>query len=150
MSYGSCSTPKRPKDPGYPLQLRRGLAVFQLGGIALGQERYEAALRDYRDSLRIVQEAGLIWNVPSALEAVGAIAHANGDSVRAARLLGAGDALREAMKTPLTESERTDYDCTVRAARAASGEDAFSAAWTEGRAMSQGDAIAYALEEGQA
>ena len=53
------------------------------------------------------------------------------------------------MRRPLTPHQRDDHERVVEAVGATLGEDAFSAAWTEGRAMSQGDAIAYALGEGK-
>jgi hypothetical protein len=39
------------------------------------------------------------------------------------------------------------YERTVAEGRATLGEAAFAAAWTEGRAMSLDQAVAYALEE---
>jgi len=45
--------------------------------------------------------------------------------------------------------DRTDYyDHAVARVRAALGEQAFETAWTEGRALTLEQAIAYALEEG--
>jgi hypothetical protein len=44
------------------------------------------------------------------------------------------------------EGHRADYDCSVAAARAALGEEAYLTAWNEGGAMSPQEAIAYALE----
>jgi non-specific serine/threonine protein kinase len=67
--------------------------------------------------------------------------------VRGARLFGVGEALREASGFVLWSDDRPSYERCVAAARAALGEEAFAAAWAEGRAMSQDDAVAYALEE---
>jgi len=46
-------------------------------------------------------------------------------------------------------SERSDYEGWVAATRAALGDDAFAAAWAEGRAMSLDQAIAEALRVGE-
>ena len=43
--------------------------------------------------------------------------------------------------------DRPDYDRSVAAARAALDDEAFRAAWAEGRAMPQEQAVSYALEE---
>jgi hypothetical protein len=75
------------------------------------------------------------------------IAWSQGQPLRTARLFGAAEALREKFCRPLPPVDRGDYDC-VPAARATLGEDLFAATWTEGRAMTLEQAIAYALEEG--
>ena len=56
-------------------------------------------------------------------------------------------ALREALGTPVQPVERRTFEPAVAAARASLGEEAFAAAWVEGRAMSLEQAIAYALEK---
>jgi DNA-binding NarL/FixJ family response regulator len=48
--------------------------------------------------------------------------------------------------TPITRSAM-DYDSRVAAARSHVGETAFEAAWSEGRVMTPGEAIEYALQE---
>jgi AMMECR1 domain-containing protein len=69
------------------------------------------------------------------------------DPARAARLLGAAEALRGAIglfRTPRDEEANARLIATVRAAL---GEERFAASWEEGRAMSLEQAIEYALEE---
>jgi hypothetical protein len=66
---------------------------------------------------------------------------------RAARLCGAAAALREAIGAPLSAAERTDFDRTVAAVRAALGEEAFAAVWACGQALPLEQAIAEALGE---
>jgi DNA-binding NarL/FixJ family response regulator len=48
---------------------------------------------------------------------------------------GAAEALREAIGTPLPPVERATYERSIAAARAQLGEEAFAAAWQEGRTM---------------
>jgi hypothetical protein len=43
-------------------------------------------------------------------------------------------------------ANRAEYERTVAAAQAALSEEAFVAAWAEGRVMTQEQAVAYALE----
>ena len=73
-------------------------------------------------------------------------AYARQDPARAARLLGRADALREetafATTTPF---ERRVRDETEAGLRASLGEDAYAAAYAEGRALALEDALALAL-----
>ncbi len=68
----------------------------------------------------------------------------------AAQLWGAAAALREAIGAPLPPNEREEYERDVAAVREALGEEAFSATWVEGRAMSMEQAVAYAMGESTA
>ncbi len=74
---------------------------------------------------------------------------AQGQKERAARLLGAAEALREALGLGIQGAARYWRRLSERmgeAVRAASLEQAFAAAWAEGRAMSLEQAIGAALE----
>ena len=79
------------------------------------------------------------------LEGLGAIAVADGRPDRAARLLGAADALRQAIGTPLPAHEAADRNDTVAGCSAALGEEAFRAAFDAGAALSPADAVRLAL-----
>jgi hypothetical protein len=74
------------------------------------------------------------------------VAGARGAPERAARLLGAVQALRDAIGAPVPPEYRAAYERTAAAARAALGEEAFTAAWAAGRTLSWEQAVAYALE----
>jgi hypothetical protein len=58
------------------------------------------------------------------------------------------EALCEAIGIPLNLADRADHESSVAAAHSALGEEAFAAAWAEGRAMSLEAAVAYALAGG--
>jgi len=103
-----------------------------------------ALLREAGDAYR---ELGSRTNIPEYLEATASFCAADGEADRAARLFGAAQALREKMGIPLEPSDRAEYERTVAAARAALGDEAFAAAWAEGRAMSWQEAMVYALGE---
>ena len=64
-----------------------------------------------------------------------------------ARLLGAAEALLEAVGAVLDADDRIVYEQGVTSARAQLSEEKFERAWAEGRAMSMERAIEYALEE---
>jgi tetratricopeptide (TPR) repeat protein len=68
-----------------------------------------------------------------------------GGARRALRLLGAAEAFCETLGLRPPVGEPEEYMQTVTAGRAALGEAAFAAAWTEGRSMSLEEALAFAL-----
>ncbi len=75
------------------------------------------------------------------LEGLAAIAVADARPDRAARLLGAADALRRAIDTPLPTHEAADRNDTVAGCSAALGEDRFRAAFDAGAALPLADAV---------
>ena len=69
------------------------------------------------------------------------------DGRRAARLLGAAEALRKALRLPRRPIGQFDYERDAATACALLHEQIFATAWAEGRAMSLDEAIAYALDK---
>jgi hypothetical protein len=65
----------------------------------------------------------------------------------ATRLLGAAEALAEAVGAALPAAEGTGYQEQIAALRRVLGAEAFAAAWAEGRAMPPEQAIQYALAD---
>jgi hypothetical protein len=80
------------------------------------------------------------------LEDVAGVALAQGDPIHAARLLGAAEGLRASIGARLLAFDRTRYERTVAAARAALEAAAFAAAWAAGRALPLEQALGQALE----
>jgi hypothetical protein len=78
-----------------------------------------------------------------SLELPAIIAAAAGQAERAARLLGAAEALGETIHAFLPNEVRADHERTLANVRTALAPAAFAAAWAEGRAMS----LAQAAEE---
>ena len=74
------------------------------------------------------------------------MAGAQGRSLRAARLLGAAEALMEAIGSCFDPPYRAELDRNLAPARAGIGEEMFAKEVAAGRAMSMEEAIAYALE----
>jgi tetratricopeptide (TPR) repeat protein len=120
-------------------------AWYERGKLHQAQDDFGAARSCYAQALSLGR--GMIRNpaLPIFLEAVASLAVAQGEAERAARLYGAAERSRETKGTPLTPSERKEYERSVAAARAALGEESFAAAWSEGRAMTLEQAIEYAL-----
>jgi hypothetical protein len=67
------------------------------------------------------------------------------DPVRAARLFGAAERLRESAGVVLWPTHRRLFAPPLESVRGTLGTDAFTAAWAEGRAMTREQAVAYAL-----
>jgi hypothetical protein len=83
--------------------------------------------------------------VANQLECFAFIAVARGEGARAARLLGAAEAIREAAAAPMTAFEREEHDAAVGRSRAGLDASAFESTWTAGRLMSEDAAVAFAL-----
>jgi hypothetical protein len=80
------------------------------------------------------------------LETIVLVAVGRGLPTRAAQLAGAAEALRDALDVPMRPHQQTIYAQALHAIRAALGEEAFVAAWAEGRVLSLEQAVALALE----
>jgi predicted ATPase/DNA-binding XRE family transcriptional regulator len=79
-----------------------------------------------------------------------AVVAAGEDPARAARLFGAAERLLETAGAALWATRGRLYTAPVEKARAALGTASFDAAWTEGRAMTPEQAVAYALGQSTA
>jgi predicted ATPase/DNA-binding XRE family transcriptional regulator len=75
------------------------------------------------------------------------LAGAQRQPARAARLLGAAAALQDAVGFTLDPAERAVHDRATTSARSALDADAFAGAYAAGRALSQEQAVVYALED---
>jgi tetratricopeptide (TPR) repeat protein len=82
-----------------------------------------------------------------AVDGLAGVAAAQGDFPRAARLLGAGKAVRDAVHAPVPPAYEPDHQRIHDAARRGLEEAAFAAAWEAGCAMTVEEAIALARGE---
>ena len=112
---------------------REGIAwcCEQLGLLA-AVDGDPAAITLLRRSLELHGELRDRWRMSSVLEDLAAIALALGQARSAARLLGAAEAIRDAIGTVIAPCERPQHLQTAAAARAALGEEAFAAARQQG------------------
>ncbi|MBX5492985.1 MAG: adenylate/guanylate cyclase domain-containing protein [Chloroflexi bacterium] len=109
------------------------------------------ALRLNQQALRLAQALNDPWHVAQCFVQNGEAASAAGQPRRAARLFGAAEAALERMGSQLWPPFfLLGHERYVAAAREHLGEEAFAAAWAEGRALSWEQAIAYALAESEA
>src|SRR5207249_10234786 len=101
----------------------------------------------WEESLVNNRELGHKRGIVQNLEGLAAVAVAQAQSERAARLFGTAEGLREAIGAPLPPADRAEHDRSVAAVRTALGEAAFAAAWAAGRGLSLEDALRAALAE---
>ena len=110
-----------------------------------GDHKRAAAL--VKDNLRLLRRLRIKPRIYNDLLGVALIDALDGRPARAARLWAAAEALREAigLAIVLWDHAPTDYQARLAATRSQLGEEAFAAAWEEGRAMTPEEAIDYAL-----
>jgi tetratricopeptide (TPR) repeat protein len=134
------------RELGTKLTLAQTLRTLAETVLRQGDGRRAAAV--YGEGLALAAEAGSKTEVAGFLEGLAEVALTQGRSARAARLWGAAGALREAIRSHPSRSDRSNPGHeSVLAARSRLNEAAWEAAWAEGRAMTLEQAVAYALEE---
>jgi len=124
------------------------LVLNNLGQVAQYQGRLAQAQAVHVESLSLCEEVGNYRGIAFCLENSAGVAGLLGQCERAARLLGAAQALRDAthMAAETGTLDCLDYDRAVNVARAGLSETSFHAAWAAGRSMTLEQAIDYALE----
>jgi tetratricopeptide (TPR) repeat protein len=126
---------------------RTAISLNNLALVASAQGDRNQATALLKESLRIRCELGDKKGINYALEGLAEIMSATNCEQKAVRLWGAAGRLRERIQTPLPPSERGLYEQQIASARSVLGDDAFAAAWEQGRALTLEQAVAYALEE---
>ena len=98
----------------------------------------------HAESLILCRKSNTNWEL-HLFEALAALAADEGHLERAARLLGASEALREARGLALFPFLQSEHDRVVAAAQRGLDPDAFSAARNEGRMLSIDHAVTFAI-----
>ncbi|HZS86553.1 MAG TPA: tetratricopeptide repeat protein [Chloroflexota bacterium] len=123
-------------------------ATNNLAVVALVQGRHEQAAALFKEGLLLSKDVGDVLRILEALEGLSWAAAPLGQPQRAARLGAAAGAERERLGLSLGTPDRTYRDRAILATRTALGEEAFAAAWAEGRDVTLSEAIALALAAG--
>ncbi len=113
----------------------QGCLALQEGDVALAGELFE-------ESLALLREVNDGWFIAICLQEIGIVVAAQGRMAEAAWLWGAAEGLCAQLLAPLPPTERAPMARQMAAARAALGEEAFTLAWEEGRAMTPEQAVA--------
>jgi len=122
------------------------LLILGIATMLRGEPKHAEAL--IKEGLAI--ELGLEIKTDTAefLEGLAEVAGALGHDLRAARLWGAAEALREALDWSWWTAERILHQPLLDATRSRLDDASWEAAFTEGRAMTLEEAVAYALSGG--
>lgn len=136
---------------------RANMARSGLADVAWQQGKYEEASRLYREAIAEWQQMGNPGGIARCLECITFVfmnqarTEPRGDRPaqlrRAARILGAAQALREQVNSPMTPYEQPEYDRELASLREEVDETSLASAWAEGRAMTLGQAIAQVFEK---
>jgi DNA-binding NarL/FixJ family response regulator len=123
------------------------LPLHILGWVALLRGDLERAEAFHKESLALSGEMGGSWGTLAFLEALACTAGAKGEAQKAARLIGAAEALREVMSLGPWAALRALEEPYMVGDHSQLEEGAWTEAWEEGRRMSMEAAIEYALSE---
>jgi tetratricopeptide (TPR) repeat protein len=121
------------------------MALINLGRAQRGRDHVRA-IANVREGLALAGDLGDRGLVARGLLSMAALVAKQGRNSDAVCLLATAAALREALGMALAIDERAEHDQTIQAEREAAGEHAFTAAWSQGRAMTGEAAIVLALE----
>jgi predicted ATPase/DNA-binding CsgD family transcriptional regulator len=105
------------------------------GLLSLGEGDSPAARALLEESLKISLELDNKWNITRCLEGLAVVTAAQGEPVRAVWFMGAAQALREAIGTPLPSLSQAMHELTIASTRTQLGEQVFDAVWAQGRTM---------------
>jgi predicted ATPase/Tfp pilus assembly protein PilF len=119
-------------------------SLTALGRVSVAQGDEASAAARLREGLSLYQHINHRHGAVTALEAVAGLAIGT-DPRHAARLLGATEAFRSAMGTPLPPVDQPAFERALADLHDRLDEDSLAALWEEGRAMSSEQAIASAL-----
>jgi predicted ATPase/DNA-binding SARP family transcriptional activator/Tfp pilus assembly protein PilF len=122
------------------------VSLYNLGAVATIQGDLEAARSFLEESLILRREIGDRHGIEEGLRGFAELEYAEHRPERAARLIGAAEALRDALGTPLPVRDRATYDDLLGSVRSRLTREAFARAHAQGRALSPEQAVAYALE----
>jgi hypothetical protein len=127
----------------------RGIArvLGNQGVVALSQHDFRRAATLCGESLALFRDLGDAWGIGRYLPALAGAAFGQGQSERATRLCAAAAALRERIGTPLPPVVQPNHDRMVAKLRRTLGDEAFTAAWEAGQAMSWEAAVSGALAD---
>ncbi len=125
------------------------MVLYILAMVAHASGEYERATESLEEALSLAVELGDETHIVYFLQGLAAVAASERKVERAARLWGAAEALLEEIEITAYPHapEPSVYEEQVSAARSRlNDEEAFAAAWAEGRAITLAEAVEYALK----
>ena len=122
-------------------------ARSELGHTSRRAGDLDEAMAVYRITIHGWVRSGNRGAVAHQLENVAFVLIARGEADRAARLLGAAAALREAARSPMINAEQIEHDSWLGRLRESAGGPPTDEAMAAGRRLSMADAVALAMSE---
>jgi predicted ATPase/DNA-binding CsgD family transcriptional regulator len=128
-------------------QMRIAMQYENLSFIAFHQNKYHESRQLITQGLRIILDMKINYGVATFIAGLAGPMAKLGEPERAARLLGASDALLESMCASHQPSDQPEIDLYIALIRSQLGEEAYQQAWQAGREMGFPEAVAFALGE---
>ena len=122
-----------------------GILLLLLGVVAVRLGDFNRAHQLYQEGVAVVRDVLGPWGLRMPLAGFAHIAALQAEPRRAVRLGGAAAAQPESSSTPLIPLFEALLTEGLEMAQQALGEEAYAAAWAEGRLLSVEDAVAEAL-----
>ena len=122
-----------------------GSVLHNLGYVNLHRGEYERAEASFAEALAHFRMMADEPGRAECLTGLACVLSVQGHAARAAHLFGAAERAFERLGTSPSPHNQADAERHLASTRAAIGEDAFTAARDEGRAMDLEQAVAYAL-----
>jgi DNA-binding CsgD family transcriptional regulator len=124
------------------------LALWTQGVAVWWQRRHPARVRSLQaQSIRMREPFDDRWGIALSVELLAWVAHEEGQSEKAARLLGALHEAWRSLGASLPAPLAGEHDQCVAAVRQSVGQRAFEAAFQDGQGLAIDDAVRYALGE---
>ncbi len=127
--------------------LWKKLALYVLGRVGLSRGEFSQAREYFVQTLSPIL-ISQIFNDFWSYQALGVLAATQQEYRRAATIFGAQIGIAAWTLNIMCPAERSEYEQALAAARAGLGEEAFTAAWGEGKAMTEEQLRQYAQQEG--
>jgi len=122
-------------------------AIKGMADVVFEQGDFSTASSLYGECITVFQKGADYIGLPFAFESIAALACAKNKLEAAARIFGVADAFRKSTNSPLPPPNYDTYQMNLSILRQRLDPGKFDFAWTEGRAMTLDEAVAYALEE---
>jgi predicted ATPase/DNA-binding SARP family transcriptional activator len=122
------------------------ISMFNRGRVSALQGRHADAAGLFNEALGGARDLGYREMIAYCLKGIGEVLAAQGQASASARLLGASDELFAELGAHVEAIERDTYERTIEHLKAGLGDDAFAAAYDEGRSMPLEHAVTMATE----
>jgi ATP/maltotriose-dependent transcriptional regulator MalT len=126
---------------------REAISLVNLSYVVQRQGEYDKAEKYVIEGLNLLYSLDLRYHCAIALAMLAGPVASQGKGWRAAKLLGASQAIFERMSISLQPADQVEIDCYADAAAKQIGQQAYQVARAEGQRLSFDQAMAYAIQK---